>query len=536
MARIAAFLLCLSLFAAPVRLASEPSGGAPICGTPRPVAGPSAAAKRGFGEVAFVNSCSPAAQPALQTAIARLHSFDVGIDSFRAIAAQHPSCAMAWWGGAMAARGNPLAGEPARASLQAGRKLLDRAKAVRNATPRERAIVEALDVYFRDYPGGHGARTQAYEAAMESVYGQYPSDIEIGAFYALAILEAVDLTDKTYARQLKAGSVLEPIFAAHPDHPGAPHYLIHAYDYPPLAMRGLAAARRESDIAPAAAHAQHMPSHIYTMLGLWDQSIEANARAARILDPRNAGNAVASDIEDPHGFDFIVYARLQEAQDDQVAADLASLRKKNQSFATVEARFALERRDWIAASSLRISSDPFDATVARFARAYGAARLGNVAAAETELKALRTLREPMRRTEGDYWAGFVDVYAGTAQAWIEQASGRTDTAIATMQAAAMLDDSREKHISLENKLLPMREVLGELLLETGRPQQAADAFAQSLQTSPNRYRSFAGAAKAARATGNDQQARNWYAKLLQLTERGNRNRPELAEAREFMQP
>ncbi|MBV8850654.1 MAG: hypothetical protein JOZ16_13835, partial [Methylobacteriaceae bacterium] len=400
-------------------------------------------------------------------------------------------------------------------------------------TPRERAFIEALDVYYRRYPGGHQARTQAYEAAMARVHDAFPEDVEASTFYALAILEAVDLTDKTYARQLKAGALLEPILTAYPDHPGAPHYLIHAYDYAPLASRALAAAKREAEVAPGAAHAQHMPSHIYTILGRWDESIDANHRAARVLDPSDAGNVTRSDIENGHGFDFIVYARLQKTQDAQVAADLAALRKKRESFTVVEARYMLEREDWKAAASLAIANDPFDAAIARFVRGYGFARLGDTSRAKVEVTALRALCEPLLRASGEYWAAYTDIYALAVHAWGEKAAGRPDAAIAAMKKAADMDDAREKSINLENKLLPMREVLGELFLALNRPREAADAFAQSLQTAPNRFRSFAGAAWAARMLGDAAQARELYGKLLALAADGDGKRPEIAEATAF---
>ena len=266
-----------------------------------------------FGKVSFPTSCAASVAKPFETAVARLHSFDhAAVDAFTAIAKTDRNCAMAWWGAAMSARGNPLGGMLDADALGKGPAFLRRAKAAQPKTERERAFIDALDVYCRDYGhGGHAARTQAYEAAMERLAHAYPDDPEATAFYALAILEAVDLTDKTYARQLKAAKILEDLWTSHPDHPGAPHYLIHAYAYAPLAERGLAAARRYAAIAPASLHARHMPSHIFTMLGLWEESIAANESAAQLapaMAQAAAAGPAALDIRNLHGFDFIAYA------------------------------------------------------------------------------------------------------------------------------------------------------------------------------------------------------------------------------------
>ena len=217
--------------------------------------------------VAFENSCAAGVQNDLQAAVARLHSFEASADTFRAVAEKDKGCAIAWWGAAMAARGNPLGGDLDAESLKTGRAFIERAKAVKT-TPRERAFIDALAVYYRDFRG-QAERTKAYEAAMEKLAVANAADVEAKTFHALAILEAVDLFDKTYARQLKAGAILEEIWRSHPDHPGAPHYLIHAYDYAPLAERALPAARRYAAMDTSSPHARHMPAHIFTMLGLW---------------------------------------------------------------------------------------------------------------------------------------------------------------------------------------------------------------------------------------------------------------------------
>jgi hypothetical protein len=492
-----------------------------------------------FGTVSFPTSCSPSVAKRFETMVARLHSFIPVADEFAAIAKADRSCAMAWWGAAMSARGNPLGGALDADALRQGPAFLRRAKAAQAKTERERAFIEALEVYYRDYGrGGHVARTQAYEAAMERLSRAYPDDAEASAFYALAILEAVDLTDKTYARQLKAAKILEDLWARHPDHPGAPHYLIHAYDYAPLAERGLAAARRYAAIAPASLHARHMPSHIFTMLGLWEESIAANESAAQLapaISPQTAAGPAALDVRNLHGFDFMGYARLQLAQDKRVAEGLELLRRSHKSFSLVEARYALERGDWSAAATLKREAGwPVLDAIARFTRALGLARTGQVAVAKSELRALRALREPIRRSESDYWAGLVDVYARAADAAIALTERRAADARSLMREAAELDDAREKHIYLENKLVPMRELYGELLLDVGQPAEALAAFEASLKVSPNRFRSYLGAARAAKLLGQADAARQWYSKLEQLTAKADTIRLEIAEARAFL--
>jgi hypothetical protein len=495
------------------------------------VALPGASRSAGDGEsvAAFNNSCAAGVQSDLQSAIARLHSFEASADTFRTVAEKDKGCAIAWWGAAMAARGNPLGGDLDAASLKTGRALLERARVIKT-TPRERAFIEALGVYYRDYRA-QAERTKAYEAAMEKLSAAYAADAEAKAFYALSILEAVDLFDKTYARQLKAGGILEDVWRNHPDHPGAPHYLIHAYDYAPLAERALPAARRYAAMDTSSPHARHMPSHIFTMLGLWRESIEANRKAHAALHA--AHNGGDSDTGSLHGFDFIAYARLQLADDGEVMAGIKALKERGKSFALVEARYVLERAAWPEAAALAVPADePVAAANVRFVRALGLAHQRDVKEARNEWRALSALRPAVQRADGAYWASLVDLYVGAADAWIAQAEGRAEAARAKMLGIADADDAREKHIYLENKLVPMRELLGELLLEQKRPAEAMAAFTASIKTAPNRFRGFLGAARAAKAAGDAAAAREWYGKLVALVGESN-DRPEIAEARAF---
>ena len=325
--------------------------------------------------------------------------------------------------------------------------------------------------------------------------------------------------------------MLERVWAAHPGHPGAPHYIIHAYDYAPLARRGLTAARRYAAIAPASVHARHMPAHIFTILGLWPESIAANHSAAVLVDP-GARTAAERDAALLHGFDFIAYARLQLAQDRTVAEAMEIIRKRHGLPVLFQARYALERGDWRAASQVPTQpTSPLDDALGRFARAMGRARLGEAGAARTETEALKALRGPVLRTETEYWAGQVDVFALAAEAWTAKAEGRPGEALVLMRRSADLDDAREKHIQLENKLLPMRELYGEMLLDLGRPREALAAFEASLRAQPSRYRSIAGAMRAAEALGRRREMKRWAKQLSDLTVSAEVVRPEMTAAR-----
>ncbi len=484
----------------------------------------------GFGTVTFPTSCEPAVQAEFETAIARLHAFDGPQDAFRAVAAADPHCAIAWWGVAMTVRGNPLAGAPSRQALEAGRAYLGRAVAAGPATPREAGLIGALRVYYRDPAESHAARTGAYEAAMRDLAAAYPDDVEIQSFYALAILEAVDLTDKSFSRQLQAGRILERLWAANPRHSGIPHYIIHAYDYPPLAARGLAAARAYPGIAPAGHHAMHMPSHIYSMLGLWQDSIEANRKAAE-LHAAGPEDMPRMDADDPHGMDFIAYAQLQLGQDDAVRAALADAGPSDERV-LVAARYVLERGDWAGAAAMPLAGlSPYQQVTVRFVRALGAARSGQAATARQESAALHGLRATVLQKDGAYWAGLVDVYGGAADAWAAYAAGDIARGLALMGAAADADDAREKHILLENKLFPMRELYGDLLLMAGRAVEARAAFGTSELAAPNRLNGFIGSARAAHALRLEDEARQDYAKAAALIVDASPGRPEFAEVR-----
>ena len=485
-----------------------------------------------YGHVSMVNACAPAVQQDLQHSLAKMHDFEADPNDFGEVAQRDPHCALAYWGAAMAARGNPLAGGLDPAALRTGRRWLDKAIAVHGGAPPTQALIAALDVYYRPYAGGQAARTAAYEAAMADVHARFPDDPDVSILTALSMLEAVDLRDGTYARQRKAGALLEKVWATHPDHPGAPHYLIHAYDYPALAAGAEHAADVYPSLAPASSHAQHMPSHIWSMLGNWRKSISDNQHSGLVAEPMIAHTPTAEDTVYGHAFDFIAYARLQLAQDTQVDRDLQAMHGTGPFI--VKARYAIERDDWAGAAALPAAQeDAFDAAVARFSRALGFARIGKPGQAEVELAALQKLRPAVVKSEGAYWGGLVDIYAEAAKSWIAEAEGKHDQALAEMRDAADHDDVQQKHILLENKLVPIRELLGDLLLAQGEPGAARAAYEKSLLLSPRRYRSLLGVARADAAAGDKVAARKAYDNLLDLTREADTLRSGMAEAKAY---
>ena len=488
-----------------------------------------------YGTVHFANSCAPAAQASLNLAIAKLHSFEAEPTDFAEPLKRDSHCAIAWWGAAMAARGNPLGGMLDDKEIATGKVYVQRAEqAAAHATPREKGLIAAMAVYYGSFPDNL-ARARAYAEKMDALHAAYPDDPDLAALDGLAITEGADLNDKTYARQKRAGAVLEQVMRTHPENPGAPHYLIHAYDYPALAPMAVRAAEIYPTLATASSHAQHMPGHIWSMLGEWDKSIAANRQSEFVAEPSSAHDPIKGDIVFEHAFDFIAYARLQKAQDRHVGEDLAALRASAQAMPTVVvARYALERGDWRDAARMPVPNDVFDAVLARFTRAYGAARAGEVGLAETEIAALRQLRGPIAEAAGEYWAQSDDIYADAAQAWLFEAQGKTDEALALMRRAATADDGHGKHIYLENKLLPIREALADMELASGHAAEALADYRESLKLSPNRYRSFLGAAKAAEAVGDKGAARDYFAKLLALAKDGDHARDGDTAAKAYL--
>src|SRR6478609_5143116 len=494
------------------------------------------AAEERLGEVSFPISCSAAAQTQFNRAVAMQHSFffPETVKAFSAIVEQEPSCAMAYWGIAISQRPNPLVGPFPGDVLKAGWQAVERARVAQPKTEREQAWIEALASFYKDYEAvPQRTRTANYEAAMARLSARYPDDAEAAIFYALALNEAADPADKTYAKQLKAADILEKLEPKHPNHPGIPHYIIHSYDYPELAMRGVLAAARCAQLAPSAPHALHMPSHVFSTLGMWHEVIgsdraaddETIAYTARV-NPQAAADP-AKNAGRYHFLDFLTNAYLQLGQDRQaktivdvrnsVAEYPAGFRYSGHTaFAAIPVRYAFERAAWAEAAALEIPKTPFAQAeaIVWFGRAVGAARSGDLTKAKEAINQLQVLKDRLAKANDDYWTGQVLIQERAAEGWLALAEGRNGDAIAALRQAADLEDRSGKHVAMENRLSPIREMFGELLLEASEPAQALKEFEASLRNNPNRYRSFAGAAKAAQRAGDRAQARSYYEKLI----------------------
>jgi hypothetical protein len=498
-----------------------------------------------LGTVAFDTSCDPSLQSDLNRAVALLHSFWFGASAaaFTAVAQKDPSCGIAWWGVAMSRWGNPFAPGRPVANIKQGSEAIAQARAAGAKTERERDYIEAAAALFADFERvDHRTRIVNYERAMERAHQKYPADRELAAFYALAVNQTALPTDKQYLQQLKAAAILEKLYTTMPDHPGVAHYLIHAYDHPPLAARALPAAQRYARIAPDAPHALHMPSHTFTRVGHWEESIATNLASAA------AARKAKSPAEVLHALDYQVYAYLQTAQDtaaarviDELAAIVREIDTAEQyglvgyyAAAAIPARHALERGDWRQAAALEVRSSPFPFVDAmtHFARAMGAARSGNPAAARADAAKLDALRTTLQTNKDEYWAQQLEIQHLAANAWIALAEKRTDEALTLMKQAAEIEDSTDKSAVSPGPLAPAREMLGEMLLELRQPAQALAALEAVMKKEPNRFRALYLGAKAAAANQDAARARRYYQQIVDMCAKGEPGRrAELAEAR-----
>ena len=503
-----------------------------------------------LGRVHFETSCTPQAQEKFDRGLAMVHSFFYpdSVQAFTGAAAADPQCAIAYWGIAISSRPNPLILPLTTAVLKSGLEAVEKGKAIGAKTQRERDWLEAIELYYRDYERiDQTTRGLAYEKAMEGLTQKYPDDPEAAIFYALALNETALPSDKTYANQLKAGAILEKVAVTLPEHPGVLHYLIHSYDYPPLAQRALDAANMYAKVAPAAQHAQHMPAHTYSMLGLWTQSIAFNTKSRAAAQEQAARLwPGAAHPGEPHHLDFAEYALLQMGQEGpakRLRDESNAIRKLGFDYlpsytalAAVPARFALERQAWSEAAALepRGSKFPQAEAITYFARAMGSGRNGDLVAAEREVGKLKELRAALENASQSYWAAQVEIQMLAASAWIAQAKNEKEMALKLMRTAADLEDSSAKHIAMENRLYPMRELLGDLLLEQQQPGPALTEYETSLVSTPNRLRGLYGAAKAAEAASQPEKATAFFRKLVELTKEADADRVEIREAKTYL--
>jgi tetratricopeptide (TPR) repeat protein len=504
--------------------------------------------KEKLGKVLFQTSCSAEAQKQFERALGMLHSFffPETVKAFAAIPETDPGCAIAYWGLAVSIRPNPLVGPWDAATLRRGLDAVEKGEAIGAKTERERDWIAAVKEFYKDYDKvDQDVRTRNYSAAMEALTRKYPADVEAKVFYALSLNETFD--HKSMEPLMKAIAILEPLDRKYPDHPGITHYLIHSYDFAPIAKKGIPAANKYAKVAPSAPHAQHMPSHIYSMVGMWRESIVSNLSALKVSNEYAAQvklDGVLAGV--PHSYDFMQYAYLQLGQDARAKAlieDSAAVKKVvgpvsagNTARAAVPARYFLERQDWKGAAQLQPLGTPFPAAeaITHFARAMGGARSGDVAAAQADIEQLKQLREGLLKANQGYWAEQIEVQVLGAQAWVAQGQGNREEALKFMRAAADLEDGSEKHVAMENRLYPMRELLGDMLREQGQPAAALKEYEVSMKNAPNRLRGYYGAAKAADAAGERRKASAYFNQLARLTRSADGERAELREMKQYL--
>jgi hypothetical protein len=496
-----------------------------------------------LGTVHFETSCAPSTRPSFAKGVALLHSFGFSdaVRSFNEVLATDSTCVIAYWGLTLSAWGNPFAaGIKPNAQLERGLRAAERGRVLAGGTERERAFLTAVAKLYENYSStDQHTRVLAYRDAMGDVARRYASDEEASIFYAAALAFSADPNDKTYESQRKAAAILEPLAARLPDHPGIAHYLIHTYDVPPLAAKALPAANRYATIAPASAHALHMPSHTYTRVGKWQESIATNIRSAE------AASAEGSVGEALHADDYLMYAYLQSGQDSAAARVLAALPGLSARFdpngpttgappaaayyamAAIPARYVLERSDWHGAARLEVheSAFPFADAVTWFARGIGAARTGDTLASAEAVRQLERLRDALARRQEAYWSQQVEIQRQGVAAWLGFARGARTSALTEMRATADLEATTEKNAITPGPVLPARELLGDMLLQSGDAAAAYREYEATLLTEPWRYRTVAGALRAARAARDSTGARRYAAQLAQLTEHGDRPVP-----------
>jgi tetratricopeptide (TPR) repeat protein len=499
-----------------------------------------------LGDVNFPVSCTPEAQQKFNTAAAYFYSFYwEKIDAAAAeVLAADPTCAMAHWLNANASLDNSLGAPPTPQQESEGRAAIERAQQLGAKTQRERDYIDAAAVIFKHSDTVPFAqRAKAYSQALEQLHLRYPDDSEAAVQYAYWLQVTADRNDQTYAQQLKSAQILEKLFEKQPNHPGVVHFIIHAYDFPPIAEQGLNAAKRYAAIAPDSPHALHMPSHIFSRIGYWRESIESNTRSHA---------AATADRDAYHAMDYLVYASLQLAHDAEarkwvVLVNTAAKPKEEArqiayAGAAIPARYALERGEWGAAANLALHPTreqfnwapfPEGEAVNAYARGLGAARTGDVAAAKAEVARIKELRATMVTQKKDYWVKQADIQASAISAWIARAERRNAQAVKLMRETADIEDKTEEHIMMPGRVIPVREMLGELLLELKQAKKALAAFEQSLVNDPNRLRSVYGTARAAELAGNRERALAFYKRLLDQVGPDASHRAEIKHAQEF---
>ncbi len=495
-----------------------------------------------LGKVTFPTSCSAPAREKMQLGVAMLHSFwwPEAERVFQEVGAEDPACgAIAAWGFASILMYNPFVGVVPPADVERAQAAIEKGRSLGAKSQRERDYLEAAAAYWEDYASRtERQRALARSKAYEALATKYPKDDEAQIFNALYRIAIQERSDQSYGDALKAAAILEKQFAKHPNHPGVAHYLIHAYDAPPIAKNGVASARRYASIAPDAPHALHMPSHIFTRVGAWQDSVATNRRSADVAVKGHEGDDAL------HALDYIVYADLQLGRDSEARKTYEEARQIGGStprfiapyaLAAMPARLALERGAWREAAQLEpvASKFPFTDAIYHQARAMGAARTGDVAAAKADLEQITRKRDALRAAKNEYWATEVEVMRLSAAGWTALAEGQKDEALDLMRQAADMEDKNEKHPVTPGRILPARELLGDMLMEVNRPAEAFREYEQSQSREPGRFRGLYGAARSAKMAGDTATARRYYRRLVEVAGKGEA-RPELAEARKYL--
>jgi tetratricopeptide (TPR) repeat protein len=507
-----------------------------------------------FGKVEFALSCKEKVRANFNLATALLHSFEYGEAEkvFAKVIDEDPECLMAYWGVAMS-NFHPLWAPPIPDELKKGSKVITLARSLKSTSARESDYLEASAVLYDNWKDlDHKTRIRKFEKAAEQIHQKYPADNEAAIFYALALTAASDPSDKTFAKQKKAGEILNPIFSNQPDHPGIAHYLIHIYDSPELAELGLPAARKYASIASASAHALHMPSHIFTRLGLWDESVQSNinSMAAAKCYAENSGMQGHWD-EELHGLDYLVYAYLQQARDDKAKEQLDYLssivsaspmnNKVAYTMAAVPTRYALERKDWHAAAALELKPNnfpwneyPWERSIVSFGRLLGAIHLKKPDVVHTSLKELKANHDELVEQNKSYEANQVKIQIKSSEAWIAFSEGRREEAIRLMSEAADQEDATEKHPVTPGEVIPARELLADLYMELGQYPDAHKAYEEDLKRHAGRFNGLQGAGVAARKLGKEEDAKKYFQQIITAAQLSDMQRPALLEAKSFL--
>jgi tetratricopeptide (TPR) repeat protein len=507
-----------------------------------------------FGQVEFSLACEEAVRADFNLATSLLHSFEYteAEKVFAKVLDRDPECIMAYWGVAMS-NFHPLWAQPTNEELVKGAQTIKVAKKLEAKSAREEQYLQAIATIFEDWETlDHKTRVQKFVTASEAIYSKYPQDKEAAIFYALALRASADPADKSFEKQKKAGEILSAIFPNEPNHPGVAHYLIHTYDYPELAELALPAARKYASIAATSAHAQHMPSHIFTRLGLWDESIQSN------LNSTEAAKCYAEKLgkqghwdQELHGLDYLIYAYLQQGQDDKAKEQVTYLRTIENvfpvtfvdayTFAAAPMRYALERKDWKEAATLELypTNFPWDKFlwqkgIHHFGKLLGTLHTGDKHGANAQLIELKNIYGVLVSNKQEYEANQVKIQITTGEAWMHFANGHKEDAVKSMIAAADMEDATEKHPVTPGEIAPARELLGDLYLACGDYAKAYEAYTANLKKRPNRFNSLHGAAFCAAKAGDRVNAKLFYQKLVDLTKGATMSRSALTEADLFL--